>query len=117
MMSTRCARRFLQFSAEPKQRSGSRESAAEALEILKDWRPDVLVSDIGMPGEDGYTLIRKLRARSLEEGGSIPAVALTAYARTEDRLRVLSSGYQMHVPKPVRPIELLTVIASIAHRL
>ena len=93
------------------------ESAAEALEILKQWRPDVLVSDIGMPGEDGYTLIRKLRARPLEEGGNIPAVALTAYARTEDRLRVLSSGYQMHVPKPVRPIELLTVIASIAHRL
>jgi CheY-like chemotaxis protein len=93
------------------------ESAAEALEILKEWRPDILVSDIGMPGEDGYTLMRKLRARSLEEGGSIPAVALTAYARTEDRLRALSSGYQMHVPKPVRPIELLTVIASIAHRL
>jgi PAS domain S-box-containing protein len=92
-------------------------SAAEALAILKEWRPDVLVSDIGMPGEDGYTLIRKLRARSLEEGGNIPAVALTAYARTEDRLRALSSGYQMHVPKPVRPIELLTVIASIAHRL
>ena len=78
-------------------------SAAEALEILKDWRPDVLVSDIGMPGEDGYTLIRKLRARSLEEGGNIPAVALTAYARTEDRLRVLSSGLSNARPETGAP--------------
>jgi len=92
-------------------------SAAEALEILKDWRPDVLVSDIGMPGEDGYALLQKLRTRLPEEGGQIPAVALTAYARTEDRLQVLSSGFQMHVPKPVQPIELVTVIASIARRL
>jgi PAS domain S-box-containing protein len=91
-------------------------SAAEALEILNTWQPDVLVSDVGMPGEDGYSLLRQLRARSGEQGGHIPAVALTAYARTEERLRVLASGFQMHVPKPVQPIELLTVIASIARR-
>ena len=75
-----------------------------------------MLSDIGMPGEDGYELIRKVRARSADKGGQIPAVALTAFARTQDRLRVLSSGYQMHVPKPIEPIELVTVVASIAKR-
>jgi PAS domain S-box-containing protein len=90
--------------------------AAEALEILSGWRPDILVSDIGMPDKDGYALLRELRARPPEQGGNTPAIALTAYARTEDRLRVLSSGFQMHVPKPVQPIELLTVVASISRR-
>jgi signal transduction histidine kinase/ActR/RegA family two-component response regulator len=87
-------------------------SAAEALAVLAEWQPDVLVSDIGMPGEDGYTLIRKVRALEPEHGGRVPAVALTAYARVEDRLQALSAGYNMHVPKPVEPAELAVVIAS-----
>ena len=91
-------------------------SAAEALGVLTQWRPDVLVSDIGMPGEDGYEMIRQLRALPEERGGHVPAVALTAYARTEDRVRALSSGYQIHVPKPVEPSELITVVASLAGR-
>jgi PAS domain S-box-containing protein len=91
-------------------------SAAEALEAVKDWRPSVIVSDIGMPGEDGYGFIRKLRMLGPERGGNVPAVALTAYARSEDRMRVLAAGFQMHVPKPVEAIELIMVIASLADR-
>jgi CheY-like chemotaxis protein len=91
-------------------------SAAEALQILDDWRPDVLVSDIGMPFEDGYELMGKVRAREPERGGLIPALALTAYARAEDARRALEAGYQAHVPKPVVPDELATVIASLAGR-
>ena len=82
----------------------------------EDWRPDVLVSDIEMPDEDGYTFIRKVRGLEASQGGKIPAVALTAYGRTEDRLRTLSAGYSMHVPKPVDPAELVTIIASLAGR-
>jgi CheY-like chemotaxis protein len=70
-----------------------------------------------MPGEDGYELIRKVRTLSAEQGGQVPAIALTAYARTQDRLKVLSAGYQMHVPKPVEPVELATVVASLTKRL
>jgi hypothetical protein len=91
-------------------------SAPEALDRLDQWRPDVLVCDIEMPGEDGYSLIRKVRALATEEQGRIPAVALTAYGRAEDRVRSLSAGYTMHVPKPVDPGELTTIIASIAGR-
>jgi CheY-like chemotaxis protein len=91
----------------------SANSAAAALETLQVWKPDVLVSDIGMPGEDGYTLISKVRALEPEHGTQILAVALTAHARTEDRMRALSSGFQMHVPKPVEPAELIMVIASL----
>ncbi|MES4786207.1 MAG: hybrid sensor histidine kinase/response regulator, partial [Nitrospiraceae bacterium] len=91
-------------------------SAHDALEALKHWRADVLVSDIGMPGEDGYELIRKVRAMDPERGGRIPAVALTAYARVEDRLKALSAGFQMYVPKPVEPVELAAVVASFAWR-
>jgi len=91
-------------------------SASQAIDLIDRWKPDVLISDIGMPGEDGYELIRKVRARSADRGGQIPAVALTAFARTQDRLRVLLSGFQMHVPKPIEPIELVTVVASIAKR-
>jgi CheY-like chemotaxis protein len=79
-------------------------------------RPDVLVSDIGMPNEDGYTLIRQLRALSADQGGEVPAIALTAYARAEDRMRSIRAGFQMHVPKPVEPAELITMIASLAGR-
>ncbi|MDB5107381.1 MAG: two-component hybrid sensor and regulator, partial [Candidatus Binatus sp.] len=92
-------------------------TAQEAIDLIDQRPPDVLVSDIGMPGEDGYQLMRKVRSRSAEQGGQIPAIALTALARAEDRMKVLSAGYQMHVPKPVEPIELATVIASLMKRL
>jgi signal transduction histidine kinase/CheY-like chemotaxis protein len=88
----------------------------EALSSIESSRPDVLISDIGMPGGDGYELIRKVRALTAEQGGKIPAVALTAYARTEDRLRVLRSGYQMHIPKPVELTELVAVVANLSGR-
>jgi signal transduction histidine kinase len=91
-------------------------SAAEALEAVTDHELDVLVSDIEMPVEDGYTLIRKVRALGAERGGRIPAAALTAYARTVDRQRALAAGYQIHVPKPVEPAELVTVVASLVGR-
>ncbi|MDT5158028.1 MAG: hypothetical protein QOH51_2385 [Acidobacteriota bacterium] len=92
------------------------ESAVEALAEMERGRFDVLVSDIGMPLMDGYALIEKVRQLPPERGGRIPAAALTAYAGVEDRLRVLSSGYQMHIPKPVEPAELTTVVASLAER-
>jgi len=88
-------------------------SSAEALAALQQLKPDILVSDIGLPEEDGYALIEKVRSLEPESSGRIPAVALTAYARAEDRLRALSAGYNMHVPKPVEPAELAVVIASL----
>jgi CheY-like chemotaxis protein len=88
-------------------------SAAEALESITRSKPDLLVSDIGMPVEDGYALIRKVRALDPERGGRIPAVALTAYGRIEDYRRALAAGYQMHVPKPVDPDKLTAVLASL----
>jgi PAS domain S-box-containing protein len=93
-------------------------SASEALEAVRAERPDVLVSDIGMPGEDGYSLIRRVRALEAERGGldPIPAVALTAYARSEDRMKAVLAGFQMHVSKPVEAAELLTMVASLAGR-
>ncbi|MBI3654253.1 MAG: GAF domain-containing protein [Acidobacteria bacterium] len=91
-------------------------STAAALEKVKHWQPDLIVSDIGMPGEDGYSLIRKLRA-STGAGSKIPAIALTAYARSEDRVKALSLGYQLHVPKPVEIEELVFAIASLAGRI
>jgi signal transduction histidine kinase/ActR/RegA family two-component response regulator len=92
-------------------------SAAEALEAVERWRPSILVCDIGMPNEDGFALIRKLRAKAPERIGNIPAVALTGFARSEDRLRVLAAGFQMHVPKPVEVEELIMVVASLTGRL
>jgi CheY-like chemotaxis protein len=89
-------------------------SAAEALRMLDEWRPDALVSDIGMPGEDGYDLLRKIRAREPERGGLIPALALTAYARAEDALRAYAAGYQMHIPKPVESDLLAAAVGSLA---
>jgi PAS domain S-box-containing protein len=91
-------------------------SADEAFGALDLRIPDVLISDIGMPGEGGYDLIRKLRSLPVEKGGRVPAIALTAYARVEDRLRALRSGYQMHVPKPVELAELVAVVDSLAKR-
>jgi len=91
-------------------------SAEEALEALERYHPDILISDLGMPDEDGYSLISKIRALPPERGGQIPAAALTAYARAEDRMRVLRSGFQFHLPKPVDSAELVTVVASLAGR-
>jgi signal transduction histidine kinase/CHASE3 domain sensor protein/ActR/RegA family two-component response regulator len=93
-------------------------SGVDALATLKQWRPDVLISDIGMPEMDGYELLRELRLK--ETNGKhtrLPALALTAYATAEDRMRALQSGFQMHIAKPVDPEELTTVLASLAGRL
>ncbi|HEX8834379.1 MAG TPA: PAS domain S-box protein, partial [Abditibacteriaceae bacterium] len=84
--------------------------AAEALSKLQTSRPDVIVSDVGMPGEDGYSLIQKIRSLPAEQGGQTPAAALTAYARVEDRLHALRSGFQFHLSKPIEPAELVTVV-------
>jgi CheY-like chemotaxis protein len=92
-------------------------SVTEALKAIADSQPDVLVSDIGMPDETGYELIAKVRRLDPEAGGNIPAVALTAYANTEDRMRALAAGFQIHVPKPVEPGELALVVASLVKRL
>jgi signal transduction histidine kinase/ActR/RegA family two-component response regulator len=91
-------------------------SAFEALAILEQERPDVLLSDIAMPDEDGYSLIRKVRAREPARGGLVPAAALTAYASPEDRLKALTAGYHDHVPKPVDPVVLLEIVAALAGR-
>jgi PAS domain S-box-containing protein len=91
-------------------------SAAEAINLLQSQRPDVLVSDIGMPQDDGYALIRQVRALPPQSGGQTPAVALTAYARSEDRVKAVMAGFQHHVAKPVEPAELIAMIASLAQR-
>jgi signal transduction histidine kinase/ActR/RegA family two-component response regulator len=91
-------------------------SVAEALIVFEAWRPDVLVSDIAMPGEDGYSLIRKIRLRSPGRGGLTPAVALTAFAKIEDRVTILAAGFQMYLSKPANPNELVAVVSSLARR-
>jgi len=91
-------------------------SAAEALILVESVRPDVLLSDIGMPECDGYEFIRQVRALPAEHGGKTPAVALTAFARTEDRIRTMVAGYQVHLSKPVEPNELLSAVASLSNR-
>ncbi len=91
-------------------------SVAEAMERFQAERPEVLVSDIGMPQEDGYSLIRKIRALAPEHGGSTPAIALTAYARAEDRLKALMAGFQVHAAKPVDATELLVLVATLVGR-
>ena len=90
-------------------------SANEALALFRTFRPDVLVSDIGMPGTDGYDLIKSIRAMEDGSGATTPAVALTAFARSEDRTRAMLAGYQMHLAKPVEPAELLATVASVAN--
>jgi PAS domain S-box-containing protein len=90
--------------------------ATEALTELARFKPDVLISDIEMPEQDGYVLVRKLRSLEDDQGRRIPAVALTAHARTEDRMQALAAGFDTHVPKPVEPAELVTVVASLARR-
>jgi PAS domain S-box-containing protein len=91
-------------------------SAEEALAMLEGGACDVLISDIGMPVVDGYELIRRVRRLPHERGGRVPAVALTAYARIEDRLQALRAGFHMHVPKPVELAELIAVTASLVGR-
>ncbi len=91
-------------------------SVPEALQMITDWKPDVLVGDISMPEEDGYSLIRKVRSQPPEQGGKIPAAALTVYARAEERMRAIQEGYQLHLPKPIEPAELATVVASLVGR-
>src|SRR5215210_1790433 len=88
-------------------------SAAEALEAVRRFRPDVLVSDLGMPGEDGYELIRKLRALPPDQGGNLPSAAVSALARPEDQRRALQAGYQVHIAKPVEPPELISAVAKL----
>jgi PAS domain S-box-containing protein len=91
-------------------------SAVEALNELKRGLPDILISDIGMPGSDGYDFIRQVRGLPVAAGGRIAAIALTAYTRVEDRLQALRAGYDMHVPKPVELAELVAVAASVVRR-
>ena len=94
----------------------SASSAAEALPLVVRERPDVIVSDVGMPEEDGYSFLARVRALPVADGGLTPAAALTAFASTEDRMRALKAGFQIHVPKPVQPAELATVVASLSGR-
>jgi signal transduction histidine kinase/CheY-like chemotaxis protein len=92
------------------------ETAAEALDALTTSLPDVLISDIGLPDEDGYALIRRVRALPASSGGSVPAIALTAYARPEDQRRAWHEGFQMHLAKPVEPDELAALVASLIEK-
>ncbi|HYE90430.1 MAG TPA: ATP-binding protein [Terriglobales bacterium] len=91
-------------------------STAEALRLFAEWRPTVLLSDIEMPGQDGYALIAAIRTFAGEDGGNVPAAAVTAYGRVEDRVRLLEAGYNMHLPKPVEPAELVAVVAALGRR-
>jgi len=91
------------------------ESAAEALQTIEEHRPDVLLSDIAMPGVDGYGLIREVRRRE-SPAAPLPAAALTAFAAESDRLRAIDAGYQAHLRKPVEPAELAAVVAALARR-
>jgi PAS domain S-box-containing protein len=89
------------------------ETADQAMRTLRSVKPDVLISDVGLPGEDGYALIRQVRALGPSGGGNVPAVALTAYARPEDQLRAKHEGFQVHLAKPVEPDELVALVASL----
>ena len=88
------------------------ESVAEAMQVFREWDPDLLVSDVGMPHEDGYSLIKKVRKLRSKGAKQIPALALTAYATDEDRSRALSAGFQAHLTKPIEPGLLITSIAT-----
>jgi len=91
-------------------------SADEAMEALAKERPDVVISDIGMPNRDGLSLIRSIRGLDAQDGGQTPAVALTAFAHPEDRTRALVAGYQFHITKPIDPAELLAALATLSAR-
>ena len=88
-------------------------SVAEAFAAMRGWTPQLLISDIGMPDEDGYALIRKLRTLEAQEDGYIPAIALTAYASTEDRRRAMTAGFQTHLAKPITPAELTAAVENL----
>jgi PAS domain S-box-containing protein len=105
-----------QYGADVVAVSSAAEAYAQITTTPPQGRLDVVVTDIGMPGEDGYTMIRRVREWEGERGAHIPAVALTAYGRVEDRVRALNAGFQMHVAKPVEPAELAAVITSLIRR-
>ncbi|MBD2436060.1 ATP-binding protein [Nostoc sp. FACHB-110] len=90
-------------------------SAAEAIQAVFTWKPTAILCDIGMPQEDGYDFIRKVREQEMEIGSHIPAVAVTAFAREEDKIKAIACGYEMHIPKPLEPTQLVAVVASLAH--
>ena len=92
-------------------------SAGAALTTLERWKPDVLVSDIAMPEESGYVLMRRIRRLTPEDGGTIPALAVTAYAGADDVKLARSAGFQAHVAKPVEPVELALAVGSLARGL
>jgi len=94
----------------------STKSAAEALEVFLTEVPDVLISDIGMPDEDGYELIRKVRNLPVDRGRTIPSIALTGYASRKDRERALTSGYDRHMAKPIEQAEMIAAIGSLVGR-
>jgi len=89
-------------------------SSEDALRTFGEWQPNVLLSDVGMPGEDGYTLIRRVRALAPEQGGNVPAAAITAHAREEDRVKALAAGYQAHLTKPIDPATLVSALVGLA---
>jgi PAS domain S-box-containing protein len=97
-----------------KARVSAASNVPEALETLDRAPPDVIVSDIGLPGEDGYAFIKQVRTRPPERGGRAPAIALTAYARVEDRTKALLAGFNTHVPKPIEPVELIAMLSSLS---
>ncbi|MBD2057885.1 response regulator [Oculatella sp. FACHB-28] len=88
-------------------------SASDAFQAVLEWRPDILVSDVSMPVVDGYMLIRQIRALTVEQGGQVPAIALTANAKESDRLQALAAGYQQHLAKPVEQDELLQAVLEL----
>ncbi len=91
-------------------------SARRALELWRELAPDVLISDIGMPEQDGYALIETIRAMPQDQRSTIPAIALSAYTRTEDRIKAIKAGFQMHLSKPADSLELLTMVSSLVAR-
>lgn len=92
-------------------------SAREGLDLLRYERPDIIVSDIGMPDHDGYELMRQIRNLPDDQGGKIPAIALTAFGAPGDRRKALAVGYHKHLTKPVDPVELLTAISTLTSNL
>jgi CheY-like chemotaxis protein len=99
------------------EQSGARvtavQSASAALASIQQAQPDLLISDIGMPNQDGYMLLDQLRALTAEQGGQIPAIALTAYARTEDSQRAQRAGFQKHLAKPIEPVQLIAAVSEL----
>jgi CheY-like chemotaxis protein len=91
-------------------------NSREAIEAFLSTRPHVLLSDIGLPGKDGYLFIQEIRAFSPGEGGRVPAAALTAHTRAEDALRAIESGFDRHVGKPIEPTEVVQIVTELAAR-